>query len=86
MRRDGLLCHVTFFNIRSQWQDPEILIFVIRIYYEKLGRMLKALVPKFRPDISARLKDIAEKQVPTRLKPIVDVCSKVPAIHLLPHC
>ena len=33
--------------------------------------MLKPLVPKFRPDLSARSKDIAEKQVPVRLKPIV---------------
>ena len=34
--------------------------------------MLKPLVPKFRPDPSARLKDIAEKQVPAKLKPIVE--------------
>ena len=33
--------------------------------------MLKPLVPKFRSDISPRLKDIAEKQVPAKLKPIV---------------
>ena len=33
--------------------------------------MLKILVPKFRPDLSTRLKDIAEKQVPAKLKPIV---------------
>ena len=33
--------------------------------------MLKLLVPKFRPDLSARLKHIAEKQVPVKLKPIV---------------
>ena len=32
--------------------------------------MLKPLVPKFRPDISARLKDIAEKQVSAKPKPI----------------
>ena len=36
--------------------------------------MLKLLVPRFRPDLSARLKDIAEKQVPAKLKPIVDAC------------
>ena len=34
--------------------------------------MLKPLVPKFRPDLLARLKDMAEKQVPAKLKPIVD--------------
>ena len=34
--------------------------------------MPKPRVPKFRPDLSARLKDIAKKQVPARLKPIVD--------------
>ena len=35
--------------------------------------MLKPLMPKFRPDPSARLKDIAEKQVPAKLKPTVNV-------------
>ena len=38
--------------------------FAIRVYYEKWGHLLKPFVPKFRPDLSARLKDIAEKQVP----------------------
>ena len=33
--------------------------------------MLKPLVPKFRPELSVRLKDIAEAQVPAKLKPIV---------------
>ena len=47
--------------------------FCIRVYNEKLGQMLKPLVPKFGPDLSARLKDIVEKQVPARLKPIVSV-------------
>ena len=33
--------------------------------------MLKALVPKFRSDLTVRLKDIAKKkQVPAKLKPI----------------
>ena len=35
--------------------------------------MLKPLVPKFRSDLSVRLKDIAEKQVPVKLKPIVGI-------------
>ena len=35
--------------------------------------MLKPLVPKFRPDLFVRLKDIAEKQIPAKLKPIVGV-------------
>ena len=48
-------------NITSQWQGDEILIFVIGVYYEKLGRMLKPLVPKFCPDLPVSLKDIAEK-------------------------
>ena len=39
--------------------------------YEKLRHMLKPVVPWFRPDPSAHLKDIAEKQVPAKLKPIV---------------
>ena len=33
--------------------------------------MLKPLVAKFRPDLSVRLQDVAEKQVPAKLKPIV---------------
>ena len=46
--------------------------FVLRVYYEKLSHMLKLIAVKFHPDLSARLKDIAEKQVPAKLKPIVD--------------
>ena len=45
--------------------------FVIRVHYEKLGHMLKPLVPKFRLDLSSLLKDIAEKQVTAKLKPMV---------------
>ena len=33
--------------------------------------MLKPLVPKFRPDLSTRLKCIPENQFPAKLKPIV---------------
>ena len=33
--------------------------------------MLNPLVPKFRLDLSVGSKDIAEKQVPAKLKPIV---------------
>ena len=35
--------------------------------------MLKPPVPKFRPNPSVHFKDIAEKQVPAKLKPIVGV-------------
>ena len=63
--------HVAIFNIRNQQQDHEILNFCVRVYYKKLGHMLKALVLKFRPDLSTRLKDVAEKQVPAKLKTIV---------------
>ena len=44
----------------------------MRVYYEKLGHMLKPPVPKFRSDLSVRSRDIAGKQVPAKLKPIVD--------------
>ena len=33
--------------------------------------MLKSIVPKFRPHSFTRLKDIAEKHFPAKLKPIV---------------
>ena len=63
------LCRII--NIRKQRQDPEILFFfVIRVYYEKLDRMLKPLMTMFGLDLSVRLKDIAEKQVPAKLKPM----------------
>ena len=35
--------------------------------------MLKPLVSKFRYDLSVRLRDIADKQVPEKLKPLVGV-------------
>ena len=38
---------------------------------QKIGRLLKPLLPKFRCDLSVRLRDIAEKQVPAKLKSIV---------------
>ena len=31
-------------------------------YYKKLARILKSLVPDFRPDLAARLKDNADIQ------------------------
>ena len=49
--------------------NPEILIFM-RPFYKK--RSLKPLVPKFHPHLSVRSMDIAEEQVPAKLKPIVD--------------
>ena len=63
-------------NISSQWQDPEILIFVVNMHcmhdfcYEKLGHMLKTPMSKFRSGLSIRLRDITEKQVPAKLEPI----------------
>ena len=39
--------------------------------------MLKPLVPKFGSDLSVRIGDIAEKQVPAKLKPIVGLIQKV---------
>ena len=40
------------------------------VYYKKIRRILKSLVPKFLLDLSTRSKDIIEKQVPAKLKPI----------------
>ena len=41
--------------------------------------MLKHLVPKFRSDLSVHFKDIAEKQVPAKLKTIVNAPDSVTA-------
>ena len=43
----------------------------MRINDEKLGHILESLVAKYRPDLFAHLKDIAAKQVPANLKPMV---------------
>ena len=59
-------------NITSNDKNLKFCFFVMGVYYEKLGHMLKPLVPKFRSDLSVRLRDIAEKQVPEKLKPIVN--------------
>ena len=48
-----------------------ICLVVVRVYYERLGHILKPPVPKFRPDLSTRFKDIAEKQIPAKPKPTV---------------
>ena len=61
-------------QILTLWASGKTLKFwfpVIRVYYEILGHMLKPIVPKFCLDLWARLKDIAKKQVPAKLKPIV---------------
>ena len=60
-------------NMTSQRQDPDILIFCYKSILRKIGRMLKLLLPKFRPDIPVGLRNIADKQVSAKLKPIVDI-------------
>ena len=59
--------NLSHFSPTSQRQDPGILNFCYKsvgTYYQKLGPMLKPLVPKFRSDISVRLRDIAENWLP----------------------
>ena len=75
---EGFICKGVAYWAMSQFltlgandNTLECFFMVIRVYYRKLGHMLKLLVPKFRPYLSARLKYIAEKQVPAKLKPIV---------------
>ena len=60
-----------FVTLGANGKTLKFCFFVIRVYYEKLGHMLKPLVPKFRSDLFVHLKDIAEKRVPGKLKPIV---------------
>ena len=59
-------------DITSQSQSP---VFFFIFFYNstlqnKLSRMLNPPVSKFRPHLSIRLKDIAEKRVSAKLKPI----------------
>ena len=60
-----------FLTLGAYGNTLKFYFFVIRVYYKKLGRMLKPFAPKFRPDLSDRLKYNAEKRVPAKLKPIV---------------
>ena len=59
-----------FVTLGANGKTLKFWFFVIRVPYEKLGHLLK-LVLKFRSDLSVHLKDIAKKQVPAKLKPIV---------------
>ena len=62
-----------FLTLRANGRTLTFWFCVIRVYHGKLGHILKPLVPKFRPDFFARLRHTAEKQIPTKLKPIVGV-------------
>ena len=44
--------------------------------------MLKPLVSKFGSDLSVRFSDIAQKQVPAKLKPIVGAPTALMQLHL----
>ena len=58
-------------NITNRWQDPKISIFCYNSISRKIRSRAETLVSKFRADLSFRLRNIAEKQVPVKLKPIV---------------
>ena len=58
-------------NIACHRQYPEIWIFCYESILQKIDHMLKPPEPKFRSDLSSRFRDIAEKQVPAKLKPTV---------------
>ena len=59
-----------FFTLRTSSKSI-IMIFAVRVYYEKLGHRLEPLVPNFYPEPSGNSKHIAEKQAPEKLKSIV---------------
>ena len=48
------LCR-NFFPLGANGKTLKFRFFVIRLYYAKYGHILNPLVPKFRPDLSARL-------------------------------
>ena len=70
----GLICMNrtgTISKLRANGKTLKMLIFFYKSILQKIGLMLRLLVSKFLPDLSVHLKDIAEKQVPAKLKPIV---------------
>ena len=48
----------------------------MNMHYEKLGRRLKLIVPRYRPNPISRSEDIPEKGHSTELKPIVGIGSR----------
>ena len=70
IRRVAYCANSQFLTLGANGRTLKFGFFVTSVYYEKLGHWLKPLVPKFRPDI---FRDIAEKQGPAKLKPIVVV-------------
>ena len=53
---EGVACAMLqFFTLAANVKILKFWFFVIRVYYEKLGDMLKPLVPKFRQDLSVPL-------------------------------
>ena len=59
-------------NIKSQRQYSEILIFGHKRILRKISSHAETPYAKFCSALSVRFKDIAEKQIPAKLKPIVD--------------
>ena len=54
-----------FLTLGADGKTLKFRFFVIRVYYEKLGHMLKPLVPKFHPDLLVYLK-IYRRKTDTR--------------------
>ena len=54
--------------------DKTVFFFCYKSILRKIRPVAEPRVPKFRSDLSDRLKDIAGKQVPAKLKPIVVSC------------
>ena len=73
-------------NIMSPklWQDPEIMIFCYTSILRKIRSRAETPCAKFRLALSARSKDLAEKQIPAKLKPIVDSPSGWSSLTLFP--
>ena len=55
-----------FLTLRANGKTLKLRFFVIRVCKGKLGHMLKPLVPRFRPDLSVRLRDIAKRTGPRK--------------------
>ena len=56
--RIGAECSIT-----GQWQVPNIFIFVMNTHCKNLGRSLKLIMPKYRPDPVSHLEDIPERYI-----------------------
>ena len=69
IQRCGLLRHAAIFNITSQWQDPEILIYCYNSIWWKIGPHVETPCAQVSFWSTCPFKRYRGKRIPAKLKP-----------------